>query len=201
VGAAALCYESAAMSLEIIASSFLLVAASEMGDKTQLLAFSLATRYRRPWTILAGILVATVLNHGLASGAGSWIASEVPPRLLAGLLAVTFIAFGLWTLRPDTLEEGRGPERFGPFVTTVVLFFLAEMGDKTQLATVALAARFGSVVLVTVGTTLGMLAADGLAVFAGERLAERIPMAWLRRAAAALFLLFGLASAWTALRA
>jgi len=187
------------MSLEIVASSFLLVAASEMGDKTQLLAFSLATRYRRPWTILAGVLVATTLNHALASSAGRWISTEVPPRLLAGLLAVTFVGFGLWTLKPDTLEEARGPDRFGPFVTTAVLFFLAEMGDKTQLATVALAARFGSVVLVTVGSTLGMLAADGLAIFAGERLAERIPMVWLRRGAATLFLVFGLASAWTAL--
>jgi putative Ca2+/H+ antiporter (TMEM165/GDT1 family) len=189
------------MTLETIGSSFLLVAASEMGDKTQLLAFSLAARYRRPWTVMGGILLATVLNHALAASAGSWIAAQVPPRVMAAILGATFIAFGLWTLRPDTLEEGRGPERFGPFVTTVVLFFLAEMGDKTQLATVALAARFGSVVLVTVGTTLGMLAADGLAVFAGERLAARIPMAWLRRGAAALFLLFGLASAWTALAA
>jgi putative Ca2+/H+ antiporter (TMEM165/GDT1 family) len=188
------------MILEVVGSSFLLVAASEMGDKTQLLAFSLAARYRRPWTILSAIFVATVLNHGLASSLGSWVATEVPPRLLAGLLALTFVGFGLWTLKPDTLEETKGPERFGPFVTTLVLFFLAEMGDKTQLATVALAARFGSVLLVTLGTTLGMLAADGLAVFLGDRLAERVSMLWLRRFAAGLFLLFGLASAWAALR-
>jgi Ca2+/H+ antiporter, TMEM165/GDT1 family len=179
------------MSLETIGSSFLLVAASEMGDKTQLLAFSLAARYRRPWTVLAGILVATVLNHALAAAAGGWIAAQVPPRVMAGLLGATFIAFGLWTLRPDSLEEVRAPGRLGPFLATTVLFFLAEMGDKTQLATVALAARFGSVVAVTIGTTAGMLAADGLAVLLGERLAVGVQMRWVRVVAAVLFFAFG----------
>jgi putative Ca2+/H+ antiporter (TMEM165/GDT1 family) len=179
------------VTLETIGSSFLLVAASEMGDKTQLLAFSLAARYRRPWTVMGGILLATVLNHALAASAGSWIASQVPPRLMAAVLGVTFIAFGLWTLKPDTLDEARAPDRFGPFLTTTVLFFLAEMGDKTQLATVALAARYASVVAVTIGTTAGMLAADGLAVFVGERLATRVQMRWVRMAAAALFFAFG----------
>jgi putative Ca2+/H+ antiporter (TMEM165/GDT1 family) len=179
------------MTLETIGSSFLLVAASEMGDKTQLLAFSLAARYRRPWTVMGGILLATVLNHALAATAGSWIASQVPPRVMAAVLGVTFIAFGLWTLKPDTLDEARGQDRFGPFLTTTVLFFLAEMGDKTQLATVALAARYASVVAVTVGTTAGMLAADGLAVFLGERLATRVQMKWVRVVAAALFFAFG----------
>lgn len=179
------------MSLETIGASFLLVAASEMGDKTQLLAFSLAARFRRPWTVLGGILLATVLNHLLAAAAGSWISAQVPPRLMAGVLAASFIAFGLWTLRPDTLDEARGPGRFGPFLTTTVLFFLAEMGDKTQLATVALAARYASVVAVTAGTTAGMLAADGLAVFLGERLAARVQMRWVRLGAAALFFAFG----------
>jgi len=179
------------MSLETIGSSFLLVAASEMGDKTQLLAFSLAARYRRPWTVLGGILLATVLNHLLAASAGNWVAHQVPPRLLAAVLGATFIAFGLWTLKPDTLDEARGPDRFGPFLTTTVLFFLAEMGDKTQLATVALAAQFDSVVAVTVGTTAGMLAADGLAVLLGERLAARVQMRWVRLVAAALFFAFG----------
>jgi len=179
------------MTLETIVSSFVLVAASEMGDKTQLLAFSLAARYRRPWTVMGGILLATVLNHALAATAGSWIAAQVPPRVMAAILGATFIAFGLWTLRPDTLDEARGPDRFGPFLTTTVLFFLAEMGDKTQLATVALAARFSSVVAVTVGTTAGMLAADGLAVFLGERLAARVQLKWVRVAAASLFFLFG----------
>lgn len=185
---------------ESVFASFLLVAVSEMGDKTQLLAFSLAAKFRRPWPIMAGILVATILNHGLASSAGAWISAHVPPRVLAGVLAATFIGFGLWTLKPDTLDEQRGPERFGPFLTTTVLFFLAEMGDKTQLATVALAARFGSVLLVTLGTTLGMLATDGLAVFLGEKLAARVSSARIRWVAAMLFFAFGAASLYAALR-
>jgi putative Ca2+/H+ antiporter (TMEM165/GDT1 family) len=179
------------MTLETIASSFLLVAASEMGDKTQLLAFSLAARYRRPWTVLGGILLATVLNHAMAAAVGSWVSAQVPPRVMAGLLGASFIAFGLWTLKPDTLEAPGRAGRFGPFLTTTVLFFLAEMGDKTQLATVALAARYGSVVLVTIGTTAGMMAADGLAVFLGERLAARVQVRWVRVAAAVLFFAFG----------
>ncbi len=188
------------MILETIGGSFLLVAASEMGDKTQLLAFSLAARYRRPWTVLGGILLATVLNHALAATAGSWIAAQVPPRVMAVLLGATFVGFGLWTLKPDTLEESREPSGLGPFLTTVILFFLAEMADKTQLATVALAARYRSVVRVTIGTTLGMLATDGLAVFLGERLARRVQMRWIRVGAAALFFVFGLVSAWAAVR-
>jgi Ca2+/H+ antiporter, TMEM165/GDT1 family len=186
--------------MQAILSSFLLVAASEMGDKTQLLAFSLATRFRRPWPILAGILVATLANHALASSAGAWISAHVPPQILAGVLAATFILFGLWTLKPDTLDASERDERFGPFLTTVVLFFLAEMGDKTQLATVALAARFGSVVLVTAGTTVGMLAADGLAVFLGETLAAKVGAKQIRWAAAALFFVFGALSLWAAIR-
>jgi Ca2+/H+ antiporter, TMEM165/GDT1 family len=189
------------MVLDTVASSFLLVAASEMGDKTQLLAFSLAARFRRPWAVLAGILLATTLNHALASSLGSWISSHLPQRLLAALLGATFVAFGLWTLKPDTLEESQRPQRFGPFLTTAVLFFLAEMGDKTQLATVALAAQFHSVVLVTAGTTLGMLAADGLAVFLGERFAARIQMRWVRAVAASLFFAFGGVALWSSLHA
>ena len=138
------------MNLEAIVSSFALVAASEMGDKTQLLAFSLASRFRRPWVVMGGILVATLANHALASSVGVWISAHVPQRVMAGILAATFFAFGLWTLRPDTLEESDKPSRFGPFLTTAFLFFLAEMGDKTQLATVALAARFHSAVTVTI---------------------------------------------------
>src|SRR6266540_7535889 len=172
-----------------------------MGDKTQLLAFSLASRYRRPWIVMAGILTATLLNHALASGVGTWFGAHVPTRVLALVLAATFIAFGIWTLKPDELEEKAKPERFGPFVTTTFLFFFAEMADKTQLATVALAARYRSVVLVTTGTTLGMLASDGLAVFLGETIAARIPMRWIRRAAAALFFAFGAASLFGAWRA
>lgn len=186
--------------LETTFTSFLLVAASEMGDKTQLLALALASRYRRPWVVMAGILVATLANHGLASAAGAWISLHVPPRVMAGVLAATFVGFGLWTLVPDTLDEDARPARFGPFVTTTVLFFLAEMADKTQLATIALAARFQSLGLVTLGTTLGMLLSDGLAVFLGDRLAARVPMKALRAIAAALFFAFGAASAWAAVR-
>jgi putative Ca2+/H+ antiporter (TMEM165/GDT1 family) len=171
-----------------------------MGDKTQLLAFSLATRYRRPWVVMGGILAATLLNHALAASVGTWVSARVPPRVMAAILAATFVAFGLWTLKPDTLEEDARPDRFGPFLTTTILFFLAEMGDKTQLATIALAARFQSVPLVTAGTTLGMLASDGLAVFLGDRLAARAPMRWIRIGAAGLFFAFGAASAWTAVQ-
>jgi putative Ca2+/H+ antiporter (TMEM165/GDT1 family) len=187
--------------LEAILSSFVLVAASEMGDKTQLLAFSLATRFRRPWPIMAGILAATILNHALASSLGSWISAHVPPRTMALALGAGFVAFGIWTLRPDRLEEREGASRYGPFLTTTFLFFLAEMGDKTQLATVALAARWHSVLLVTAGTTLGMLASDGLAVFLGEKLAARIGQRWIRVAAAALFFAFGAVSLWSGLAA
>jgi putative Ca2+/H+ antiporter (TMEM165/GDT1 family) len=187
------------MTLQALGSSFVLVLASEMGDKTQLLAFSLAGRFRKPWPILGGILVATLANHALASSLGAWVSAFVPQRILAGVLAVLFIAFGLWTLRPDTLDERQRPSRFGPFLTTVVLFFLAEMGDKTQLATMALAARYQSVVLVTVGTTTAMMVADGLAVFAGDRLAGKAQSRVVRWIAASLFLAFGLVSAWSAI--
>ena len=183
-----------------VLSSFALVVAAEMGDKTQLLAFSLASRVRRPWTVMAGILVATVANHGLASTVGVWISGHVPARVMALVLAASFIVFGIWTLRPDTLDGAERKSRFGPFLTTAVLFFLAEMGDKTQLATVALAARFGNVVLVTLGTTMGMLVADGLAVWLGDRLSARVQGRWVRILAACLFFAFGVASLWAALR-
>ena len=169
-----------------------------MGDKTQLLAFSLASRYRRPWVVMAGILTATVLNHALAAAAGTWVSTHVPPRVMAGVLGATFLGFGLWTLKPDTLDADARTDRFGPYLTTTLLFFLAEMGDKTQLATVALAARYQSVVRVTIGTTLGMLAADGLAVFLGEKLAARVQQRSIRIAAATLFFAFAAASAWAA---
>jgi len=178
--------------LEIILISFGLVVVSEMGDKTQLLAFALATRFKKPWPIMGGILVATLLNHALAAFGGSWVSSHVPPDVLRWTLAGLFIGFGIWILVPDTDDEQKTHNRFGAFLTTLVTFFLAEMGDKTQLATVALGARFNSVVLVTLGTTLGMLVADGLAVFVGDRLGEKVPMTWVRRSASALFIVFGL---------
>ena len=190
------------VSWESVFGSFVLVAASEMGDKTQLLAFSLASKFRKPWVVLAGILVATVANHALASSVGTWVSTHVPARVMALILAALFLGFGLWTLKPDTLDDDDGkPPRFGAFLTTVVLFFVAEMGDKTQLATMALAARYQATVLVTLGTTAGMLVSDGLAVFLGDRLAGRVQMKWVRWVTASLFFLFGLVSLWAAWRA
>ncbi len=179
---------------EAVLSSFLLVAVSEMGDKTQLLAFALAAKFKKPWPVMGGILAATLLNHALASWAGEWVSGVVRPDILAYVLAASFVGFGIWTLFPDSLDDADKKHRFGPFLTTTVLFFLAEMGDKTQLATVALGARFQSAVMVTVGTTLGMLATDGLAVFLGEKLAGHPAMKWIRYAAAALFFLFAAAA-------
>jgi Ca2+/H+ antiporter, TMEM165/GDT1 family len=177
----------------LLSSFFVVVALAEMGEKTQLVALSMASRYRRPWAVLLGILIATTVNHALASSVGVWAATRMPAVVVQWGLALGFIGFGIWTLVPDSsLELARLPA-WGPLVTTAVVFFLTEMGDKTQLATVALAARFGSPAAVTAGTTLGMLAADALAVFAGSYLATRLPMAWIRRAAAALFFVFGLA--------
>jgi Ca2+/H+ antiporter, TMEM165/GDT1 family len=178
--------------MRAILSSFFLIAVSEMGDKTQLLALSLAARYRRPWVVLAGILTATVANHALASLLGSWVSEHVPPRGMAGGLAVLFVAFALWTLRPDALGDQRGPSRAGPYLTTAVLFFLAEMGDKTQLATAVLAAQATSFLPVWLGSVLGMVCADGLAVVVGYLLGRRLPERPLKIGAAALFLLFGI---------
>ncbi|MEZ4750461.1 MAG: TMEM165/GDT1 family protein [Bdellovibrionota bacterium] len=177
---------------ETILSAFGVVALSEMGDKTQLLAFSLAARFKKPWQVMLGILLATILNHALASTVGNWVASQIAPRTLSYVLAFTFFAFGIWTLKPDELEEQEEESKYGALVTTTLLFFIAEMGDKTQLATVALAAQFRSAVWVTVGTTAGMLFTDGLAVLVGEKLAEKIPMKYVRWTAAATFIAFGI---------
>jgi putative Ca2+/H+ antiporter (TMEM165/GDT1 family) len=178
--------------MEAILHSFALVFVSEMGDKTQLLALVLASRFRKPWAIMAGILCATLLNHGLASYAGGWLSTSVSSRHLAWALAAIFFVFAFWILIPDKDEGLKLEPRFGAFLTTLVAFFFAEMGDKTQLATVALGARFNAPLLVTVGTTAGMLAADGLAVFLGEKLTEKIPLKYIRYFASALFFIFGL---------
>jgi putative Ca2+/H+ antiporter (TMEM165/GDT1 family) len=180
------------MAFSTFFSSTGLVAASEMGDKTQLLALTLATRFKKPWPILAGILVATVFNHALAATAGVWVAERVSPTALAVTLGLTFIGFGVWALKPDEEDEEKKESRFGPFLTTTILFFLAEMGDKTQLATVALGARFQDAWVVTAGTTLGMMISDGLAVGVGDRLSDRISLTWARRFAAVLFFAFGI---------
>jgi len=173
-------------------SSFTVVALAEMGDKTQLIALTLGLRYRRPWLVLLGVLLATLFNHALASTVGAWGAAQFHPLTVSWILGLSFIGFGIWTLVPDRVEAPTDQRRWGPLVTTTVVFFLAEMGDKTQLATVALGARFASTVQVTIGTTLGMLAADSIAVFAGARFAERVPMRLFRFLAAMLFFVFGL---------
>ena len=175
-------------------SSFVVVALAEMGDKTQLIALILGLRYRRPWTVMLGILIATIFNHALASALGVWGATKLQGPVLGWMLGLGFIAFGVWTLFPDRADTPAERPRWGPLLSTTVIFFFAEMGDKTQLATVALGARFASTLAVTAGTTAGMLTADGLAVFAGTRFAERVPMTLFRRVAAALFFIFGLAS-------
>lgn len=178
--------------MEAIVNSFLLVFAGEMGDKTQLLALVLTARYRKPWVILAGVFVATLLNHALAAYAGGWVASWFTPTQIKWGLALIFFAFAAWILIPDKEEELKSEGRFGAFLTTCVAFFLAEMGDKTQLATIALGARYANTVAVTVGTTLGMMGSNALAIFLGDRLLRKIPMKHVRMFASALFVLFGL---------
>ncbi len=163
-----------------------------MGDKTQLLALLLATRFRQKLPIVLGILAATLANHLLAGWIGSWLATLVSPEVLRWMVGLSFVGFGLWTLKPDTLEQDRPLPRSGVFLTTLVSFFLIEMGDKTQLATVALAARFGSLLPVVAGTTLGMMLADVPAGWVGETLSRRLNLKDLRWAAAALFVVLGL---------
>lgn len=172
------------------------VALAEIGDKTQLLAFILAARFKKPVPIILGILAATLVNHGLAGALGQWITATVRPDILRWLLGLSFIAMAVWTLIPDAIEEEevRVAARLGVFGATAVTFFLAEMGDKTQLATVAMAAHYGALVMVVVGTTLGMLIADVPAVFVGDKLASRIPMRLVHGIAATIFALLGVAT-------
>jgi putative Ca2+/H+ antiporter (TMEM165/GDT1 family) len=172
------------------------VALAEIGDKTQLLAFLLAARFRKPLPIVAGILAATLVNHGLAGALGAWITAHVNPQTLRWILGVSFIAMAAWTMIPDEIEddEAKLAKGFGVFGATLVTFFLAEMGDKTQIATIALAAHYGAPVLVVIGTTLGMLIADVPAVFVGEKLAKRIPMRLVHSIAAAIFAALGIAT-------
>lgn len=172
------------------------VALAEIGDKTQLLAFLLAARFKKPWPIVAGILAATLLNHGLAGAVGAWITSVVSPQVLRWVLGLSFIGMAAWTLVPDKIEEEESTiaNRVGVFGATFVTFFLAEMGDKTQIATVALAARFADPWLVVAGTTIGMLLADVPAVFIGDKLSARIPMKLVHGIAAAIFAALGVAT-------
>lgn len=185
--------------MEALLQSFGLVFASEMGDKTQLLALVLTLRFKKPFAIMAGILMATLLNHGLATLVGGWIGSQFPEQTLRIALALVFFGFAIWILIPDTIadEAGKSDAGANAFITTLVLFFLAEMGDKTQLATIALGAKFQMPLAVTAGTTLGMMAADGLAVFFGEQLTRKIPMKAIRIFSAALFAVFGAVILWS----
>jgi putative Ca2+/H+ antiporter (TMEM165/GDT1 family) len=182
--------------MQSIAVSTGVVALAEIGDKTQLLAFVLAARFKKPIPIIAGILIATLINHGLAGALGAWITSALSPEVLRWALGASFIAMAAWTLIPDKIEEDETQvvSRYGVFSATLITFFLAEMGDKTQIATVALAAHFAQPLMVVIGTTLGMLIADVPAVFIGDRIAEKIPMRLVHAIAATVFLALGIAT-------
>lgn len=172
------------------------IALAEIGDKTQLLAFLLATRFKKPIPIIVGITLATLINHGLAGAVGSWITANVDQSVLRWVLGASFIAMAVWTLIPDKIEdeETQLATKLGVFGATFITFFLAEMGDKTQIATVAMSAHYNDVLMVVAGTTLGMLIADVPAVFAGDKLAEKIPMKLVHRIAAAMFAALGVAT-------
>ncbi len=172
------------------------VALAEIGDKTQLLAFLLAARFKKPLPIILGILCATIVNHGLAGALGAWITATVRPDILRWILGASFIGMAIWTLIPDKIdeEETRIAQKFGVFGATLITFFFAEMGDKTQIATIAMSAHYATALLVVIGTTLGMLIADVPAVFVGDRLAARIPMKLVHAVAAAIFALLGVAT-------
>ena len=175
-------------------TSTAVVAIAEIGDKTQLLSLMLAARFRRPVPIILAILVATLANHALAAWAGESIAAALGPGTLRWMLGASFIAISLWALRPDELTSGaRTAGRAGVFAAALVAFFIAEIGDKTQIATIALAAKYSSLETVVVGTTLGMLAANVPVVLMGERIVNRLPLKWIRWVAACAFFALGLA--------
>jgi putative Ca2+/H+ antiporter (TMEM165/GDT1 family) len=181
------------MPTEAFLVSTAVVALGEIGDKTQLLALMLAMRFRRPWPIVSGILVATLVNHTIAGAIGAWIRSVVSPEALKWGVALSFFAVAAWALKPDAIDDAPPPmSRFGVFAVTTVAFFLAEMGDKTQIATAILAAHFDSLPAVVAGTTLGMLLCDVPVVFAGKLAADRIPFKAVRIAAALMFATLGI---------
>ncbi len=172
-----------------------IVALAEIGDKTQLLAFILAAKFRKPALISAGILIATIVNHGFAGAMGAWLTSLMAPETLRWILGASFIGMALWTLVPDKFEETDAKlARFGVFGTTLIAFFIAEMGDQTQIATVALSAQFKSFYAVVAGTTLGMMIANVPAVLLGNRIAHRIPVRLVHTIAAAIFAILGVAT-------
>jgi putative Ca2+/H+ antiporter (TMEM165/GDT1 family) len=172
------------------------VALAEIGDKTQLLAFILAARFKKPAPIILGILLATIVNHGLAGALGAWITATISPEILRWVLGLSFIGMAIWTMIPDKIEEEETQvaRKFGVFGATLITFFLAEMGDKTQIATVAMAAHYAAPLMVVIGTTLGMLIADVPAVFVGDKLANKIPMKLVHTIAAAIFAALGIAT-------
>jgi len=178
--------------MDALLTSTLAVALAEIGDKTMLLAIVLATRFRKPVPIVLGILVATLANHGIAAFLGQSVAGLLEGAWFRYAVGASFIAIALWTLVPDKLEdEEASPTRFGAFVTTTVAFFIVEIGDKTQIATIALGAQFQNVLLVTIGTTLGMMLANVPAVFLGHAIVEKVPLPVVRRFAALLFVMVG----------
>ena len=174
-----------------------IVALAEMGDKTQLLSLVLAARFRKPWPIVAGIFVATVANHALAGAAGAWVTTVMGPDVLRWVLGVSFIAMAAWMLIPDKADDlaTNDAPRFGVFGTTVVVFFLAEMGDKTQIATVMLAARYNPY-WVVVGSTLGMMLANAPAVWFGEKITRLVPMRVVHVVSALVFVVLGVVALW-----
>ena len=184
------------MTIESLLVSTGVVALAEIGDKTQLLAFLLAARFKKPVPIILGILAATVVNHGLAGAVGAWITHSISPEILRWVLGASFIGMAIWTMIPDKIEdeETQVAKRFGVFGATLITFFLAEMGDKTQIATIAMAAHYADPLLVVIGTTLGMLIADVPAVFVGDKLANKIPMKLVHSVAAAVFAVLGVAT-------
>ena len=180
--------------METFLLSTALVALAEMGDKTQLLAFVLAARLKRKGAIVLGIFAATLANHFLAGWVGAWLATLLAPQVLRWIVALSFFVFGLWALKPDKLDAAREYSSRSVFLTTLSAFFFVEMGDKTQLATIALAARFDSLVAVVAGTTLGMMIANVPAVWLGDVLAQRVNLRVMRWIAAALFVALGVAT-------
>jgi putative Ca2+/H+ antiporter (TMEM165/GDT1 family) len=180
--------------MEALLISTGVVALAEIGDKTQLLAFILAARFKKPVPIILGILCATIVNHGLAGALGAWITTMVSPETMRWILGISFIGMAIWTMIPDKIEEEETQvaKKWGVFGATLITFFLAEMGDKTQVATVALAAHYAAPLMVVIGTTLGMLIADVPAVFVANKFAEKIPMKLVHSIAASIFLVMGL---------